>query len=147
MVESAAAATADARAERMNINLLIIGDTSVGKTSILKRYVNKKFDPNKMSTSGVDFMMVKYQSENGEDCRVKIWDTAGQERFRQLTNSFFKDADGVIITFDLCNETSFRNVKDWINSVKKYTDESLPMVLVGNKLDLADDATNPKRMV
>ena len=53
----------------------------------------------------------------------------------------------MIITFDLCNETSFRNVKDWINSVKKYTDESLPMVLVGNKLDLADDATNPKRMV
>ena len=110
----------------------------MGKTSIMKRYVNKKFDPSKMATSGIDFSLVKYKSEEGEDCRVKIWDTAGQDRFRQLTNSFFKDADGVIVTFDLTAHESFLNVRDWISSVYKYKDKSLPMVLVGNKLDLTE---------
>ena len=123
---------------RLHFNLLLIGDQAVGKTSIMKRYVNKKFDANKIATSGVDFCTTKYRSEEGEDCRVKIWDTAGQERFRQLTTSFFKDADGVIITFDLTNHETFLNVRDWIASVFKYKDKSIPMVLVGNKLDLCD---------
>ena len=92
-----------------------------------------------MATTGVDFCMVKYRSEEGEDCRVKIWDTAGQERFRNLTNTFFRDAKGVIIVFDLTNQVSFLNCRDWIGSVHKYTDPKLPMVLVGNKLDLADE--------
>ena len=112
----------------------------MGKTSIMKRYVNKKFDPSKMATSGIDFQLVKYKSEEGEDCRVKIWDTAGQDRFRQLTNSFFKDADGVIIAFDLTSHETFLNVRDWISSVYKYKDKSLPMVLVGNKLDLTQQS-------
>ena len=83
--------------------MILIGDQGVGKTCILKRYVNKKFDHNKMATSGVDFSNVKYTSTSGEDCRVKIWDTAGQERYRGLTNSFFKEADGIIVVFDLTN--------------------------------------------
>ena len=69
---------------------------------------------------------------------MKIWDTAGQERFRQLTTSFFKDADGVIVTFDLTKYETLLNVRDWIASVYKYKDRSIPMVLVGNKLDLCD---------
>ena len=80
MVESTE--TKAPNAPRLHFNLLLIGDGGVGKTSIMKRYVNKKFDPNKIATSGVDFCSVKYRSEEGEDCRVKIWDTAGQERFR-----------------------------------------------------------------
>ena len=125
-------------ATRLHFNLLLIGDQAVGKTSIMKRYVQKKFDPQKHATSGVDFCTCKYQSEEGEDCRVKIWDTAGQERFRQLTNSFFKDADGVIVTFDLTDRETFLNVRDWIASVYKYKDRALPLVLVGNKLDMCD---------
>ena len=105
----------------------------------MKRYVNKKFDSAKFATTGVDFCTTKYSSETGEDCRVKIWDTAGQERFRMLTNSFFKDADGVIVTFDLTFHDSFLNSRDWINSVFKYKERGIPMVLVGNKVDLADN--------
>ena len=122
--------------KRLHFNTMLIGDTNTGKTSILKRYVSKKFDPQKMSSSGVDFSMVKYKSDANEDCRVKIWDTAGQDRFRQLTNSFFRDADGVIVVFDLSQSETFRNVNDWIQSIFKYKDKSLPIVLVGNKVDL-----------
>ena len=61
----------------MHFDVLLIGDGSVGKTAIMKRYANKKFDPKRMATSGMDFCQVKYKSEEGEDCRVKIWDTAG----------------------------------------------------------------------
>ena len=85
----------------INFNTILIGDQGVGKTSILKRYVSKKFNNARIATSGVDFQQVKYESDAGEMCRVKVWDTAGQERYRQLTNSFFRDADGVIVTFDL----------------------------------------------
>ena len=134
----AAAGEGEARVARLHFNLLLIGDGGVGKTSVMKRYVNKKFDAAKIATSGVDFCSVKYKSDTGEDCRVKIWDTAGQERFRQLTNSFFKDADGVIVTFDLTQQDTFLNSRDWINSVFKYKDKGIPMVLVGNKIDLAD---------
>ena len=123
---------------------MLIGDGGVGKTSIMKRYVNKKFDPHKIATSGVDFCAVKYTSESGEECRVKIWDTAGQERFRQLTNSFFKDADGVIITFDMTQSETFVNSRDWITSVFKYKAKDLPMVLVGNKVDLADSGESER---
>ena len=72
-------------------------------------------------------------------CRVKIWDTAGQERYRQLTNSFFRDADGVIVTFDLTSQDTFLSVSDWIQSVVKIKTASLPMVLVGNKVDLEQE--------
>ena len=81
MVETAKSES-QPQAARTNFNLLLIGDAGVGKTSILKRYVNKKFDFNKMATSGVDFSALKYTSKSGEDCRVMIWDTAGQERYR-----------------------------------------------------------------
>ena len=72
-------------------------------------------------------------------CRVKIWDTAGQERYRQLTNSFFRDVDGVIVTFDLTSQDTFLSVSDWIQSVVKIKTASLPMVLVGNKVDLEQE--------
>ncbi len=77
-------------------------------------------------------------SPQDDKCRIKIWDTAGQERYRNLTSSFFKDADGAIIVFDLTNHETFLNVKDWINGFYKMKGKELPMVIVGNKLDLCE---------
>ena len=74
-------------------------------------------------------------SKQGDDCRVKVWDTAGQERYKSLVQSFFKTADGVIVTFDLTNHDSFTDVSDWIRTVRQHTSQEVPMVLVGNKLD------------
>ena len=70
-----------------------------------------------MATTGVDFSLARYTSQDGDDCRIKLWDTAGQDRFRQLTNSFLKDADGVIVTFNLASQKSFESVNDWISRV------------------------------
>ena len=91
------------------INLIILGDGSVGKTSMIKRYAEDKFQPNHMATLGLDFA-TKTVRINDTDMQVKIWDTAGQERFRTLTESFYKQANGIIIAFDVTNEESFQNV-------------------------------------
>ena len=77
------AAAASTAKKPVSFNLMIIGDAGVGKTSLMKRFVNKKFDPNKIATTGVDFQTVKYTStKHNRLCKVKIWDTAGQERYR-----------------------------------------------------------------
>lgn len=100
-----------------------------------------------MATSGVDFQSIRYTSESGEECRVKLWDTAGQERYRTLTTTFIKDADGVLVVFDLNQQDTFHNVRDWIDNIYKHKDTTIPIVLVGNKLDLADAEDGGEREV
>ena len=104
------------------------------------------------TTSGVDFMNCKYDSQNGEKCKVKIWDTAGQEKFRKLVPSYFKQADGIIFAYDLTVKESFTNIPDWIQQAQqsgKHTNDgggNIPMVLVGNKLDLVEANEEERRI-
>ena len=83
--------------------------------------------------------ILKKQKKGDQEFDVKIWDTAGQERFRTITYQFYRNAEGIIITFDLTKQDSFEGVKTWINSIYKLSDPSLPKVLVGNKVDLEGD--------
>ena len=92
-----------------------------------------------MPTIGLDYVSTTYKSPNSEDIAVKIWDTAGQERFKTITYSFYKQANGVIITFDITNKLSFTNVKTWLESIYQHADPNITKVLVGNKLDLEED--------
>ena len=92
-----------------------------------------------MATIGLDYVSTTYKSPNSEDIAVKIWDTAGQERFKTITYSFYKQAHGVIVTFDVTNQLSFTNVKTWLESIYQHADPSITKVLVGNKIDLEDD--------
>ncbi|TNV77454.1 hypothetical protein FGO68_gene2746 [Halteria grandinella] len=89
-------------------------------------------------TIGLDYVSSTYKSPKGEDIAVKIWDTAGQERFRTITYSFYKQANGVIVTFDVTNATSFNNVKNWLESIYQHADPNIVKALVGNKIDLDD---------
>lgn len=91
-----------------------------------------------MATIGVDYVSATFKSPKGEDIPVKIWDTAGQERFRTLTYSFYRQANGVIVAFDVTNTTSFNNVKNWLDSINQHADANIVKALVGNKIDLAD---------
>lgn len=102
------------------------------------RYQDKQFTQSHMATIGLDYVSSTYKSPKGEDIAVKIWDTAGQERFRTITYSFYKQANGVIVTFDITNPTSFNNVKNWLESIYQHADPSIVKALVGNKIDLAD---------
>lgn len=116
--------------------LIVIGDSTVGKTSLLFQYNNQSNPLKQVATVGIDYFTkdVKIQ---GKIVRTKIWDTAGQERFRSITDNFFKCANGVILVFDLNNRESFENLKLWIQSIKlKATNKNIRQILLGNKLDL-----------
>ena len=122
------------------MSIIIIGDGEVGKTSILKYFDKGKAPSAHIRTVGVDYITHLTQRE-GNDINVKLWDTAGQERFRTLTYQFYKQADGIIIAFDLTNKESFKNVKLWIQSIYKNLGQGdeVQKILVGNKLDLIKD--------
>ena len=117
--------------------LLIIGDSTVGKTSILAKYTGKAFNDTYLATVGLDFF-TKDAEFNNIIIRIKIWDTAGQERYKSLTQGFFRNAQGVIIAFDVTNVETFENLKYWIQSIKTYVGEEIgliPIIIIGNKID------------
>lgn len=118
--------------------LLLIGDSGVGKSSIVLRFADETFTENYISTIGVDF---KIRTLDYKDKKIKlqIWDTAGQERFRTITTSYYRGAHGVIIVFDLTDLYSFLNIEDWIEMVTKYGNTNPQIILVGNKSDLIQD--------
>ena len=125
--------------------LLIIGNSIVGKTSILTKYTSKAYTESYVTTVGLDFF-TKDESIDGKTIRIKIWDTAGQERYKAITKCFFQRAQGIIIVFDVTNKRSFDDLKMWIDSIKsqsKLTEdlENMPIILIGNKIDL------PKRVI
>ena len=92
------------------IRTLILGDCSVGKTCILLRYVSNSFDESQQPTIGVDFRTKKITLDN-EQINLRIWDSAGQERFRSITQQFFKNADGIILVYDVTNEETFKQIQ------------------------------------
>ena len=98
--------------------LLIIGDSSVGKTSLITRYTNGTFKEEYLATVGLDYYS-KEEVINNKTINIKLWDTAGQERYKSLTQNYFKNAEGVLLTYDITNSESFDNLKEWISSIKK----------------------------
>ncbi|CAF4146724.1 unnamed protein product, partial [Rotaria magnacalcarata] len=114
--------------------ILIIGDSGVGKSSLMVRFVDDIFTPAYITTIGVDFKMSTINVD-GHQCRIQIWDTAGQERFRVITSTYYRGADGVIIVYDVTNGESFANLKDWITEMERHCDKTVPKILVGNKDD------------
>ncbi|XP_054710585.1 ras-related protein Rab-27A-like [Uloborus diversus] len=130
------------------IKFLALGDSGVGKTSVLCQYTNGVFNKKFISTVGIDFSekRVVYRSQHsdglaGRSQRVhlQLWDTAGQERFRSLTTAFYRDAMGFILLFDVSNEQSFLNIRNWLEQLKTHAYCDNPdIVLCGNKADLED---------
>ena len=120
------------------VQLLIIGDMTVGKTSILTRFTENKFSQNYLATVGLDFFTKDVDFTNpNRRVRIKIWDSAGQERFRSLTQSFFRNANGIIIVYDISNIESFENLKYWIQSINTQLGQNeINTIVIGNKLDL-----------
>ena len=124
-----------------SVQLLIIGDSSVGKTSILTRYSNGTFKEDYIATVGLDYYS-KNEVLNNKTIHIKIWDTAGQERYKALTQGFFRNAQGVMIVYDVTNTESFDNLKYWISSIQKNIESnkiSIPVILLGNKIDVGDE--------
>ncbi|XP_037052437.1 ras-related protein Rab-35 [Bradysia coprophila] len=113
--------------------LLIIGDSGVGKSSLLIRFSDNTFSGNYITTIGVDFK-IRTVLINGQRVKLQIWDTAGQERFRTITSTYYRGTHGVIIVYDVTNGESFANVKRWLQEIEHNCDV-VNKILVGNKND------------
>ncbi|KAF7987686.1 hypothetical protein HCN44_003549 [Aphidius gifuensis] len=125
------------------IKFLAIGDSGTGKTSFLYQYTDGLFNSRFISTVGIDFRekRVIYQTINGRSQRInlQLWDTAGQERFRSLTTAFYRDSMGFLLLFDLTNEQSFIEIRNWLEQLKTHAYcEDPDIILCGNKCDLED---------
>ena len=116
--------------------ILTIGESGVGKTCILRRFVDNKFLKNHLATIGIDFKTKNIEID-GTPIKLKIWDTAGQERFRNITNQYYKGADGIILVFDVTDQKSFEKIKEWMSQIKANTQaDQIGLVLLGNKCDI-----------
>ncbi|KAK4878058.1 hypothetical protein RN001_010564 [Aquatica leii] len=116
--------------------LLIIGDSGVGKSSLLLRFADNTFSGSYITTIGVDFK-IRTVSIDGQRIKLQIWDTAGQERFRTITSTYYRGTHGVIVVYDVTNGDSFANVKRWLHEIEQNCDV-VNRILVGNKNDCPD---------
>ncbi|XP_072109983.1 ras-related protein Rab-18a [Mobula birostris] len=117
------------------LKILIIGESGVGKSSLLLRFTDDTFDPELAATIGVDFK-VKTIAVDGNKAKLAIWDTAGQERFRTLTPSYYRGAQGVILVYDVTRRETFIRLENWLNELETYcTRNDIVKMLVGNKID------------
>jgi small GTP-binding protein len=114
--------------------IIIIGDASVGKTSIMNRYSGNDFNEGSVATISTDFILKNIEMD-GKKIKLQIWDTAGQEKFRTLMSSYYRRANGVIIVYDITKKTSFANVQSWYTEAQKNIPDATIM-LIGNKNDL-----------
>ena len=120
--------------------LLIIGDSTVGKTSILSCFANGTFNSNYLATVGLE-NFTKDEIIDDKPIRIKIWDTAGQERYKSLTKGFFRNAEGVMLVYDVTNSETYENLKFWLQSIKNNISSDmgdLPIIIIGNKIDLEE---------
>jgi len=123
--------------KKMLLKVIILGDSGVGKTSLLNQFINKKFDHRYKATIGADFMTKELELD-GTIVTLQIWDTAGQERFQSLGTAFYRGADACILVFDLTNNQSFTHLNSWHDEFLIQAGQNKDFILIGNKADLED---------
>ena len=119
------------------LRLLIVGNTGVGKTSLLLRFNDDSFSPNQRTTVGVDYKAKETALDDGRVVKLQIWDTAGQERFRSMTSAYYSRAQGVVLVFDVSQRSSFDELLSWVNDVKDNAPANTPIILCASKADVA----------
>ena len=119
------------------LKIVLVGESGVGKTSIIQQFVDQMFQSDQQSTIGGTFRTKTIKCGNGKIIKLEIWDTAGQERYRSISQLFYKDANAAILVYDITNKFSFEEIQNyWLTQVKESATENIIMAIVGNKLDL-----------
>ena len=120
--------------------VLLIGNSSVGKSSLLLRFVDNQWSDLFVPTIGVDFKIRTMEIDN-KNVKLQIWDTAGQERFKNITASYYRGAHGIFVVYDISDTVSFKNINNWLIEIEKNANKNVYKILVGNKCDLEDKRT------
>ena len=118
--------------------VLLLGNSDVGKSSMLLRFVDSVWNDAFTPTIGVDFK-VKTLEINNKRVKMQIWDTAGQERFRTVVSTYFRGAHGILLLYDVTNKDSFKNLENWLIEIEKNSNQKVLKILIGNKCDLTED--------
>ena len=121
----------------MMFKVVLVGDSFVGKTNIMSKYLKNEFHEDSKATVGVEFGSRQFNIE-GHVVKAQIWDTAGQERYKAITSAYYKGAKGAFIVYDITRKDSFENVSKWADQLKSTADKNLTIIIIGNKTDLED---------
>ena len=118
--------------------IMVLGESKVGKTSLIKRFTKDQFGGVYLTTVGMDFQDKIIEIED-KKIRLQVWDTAGQERFRNVTKSYFQSSHGLLVVYDITDKESFEKINFWMKNIKENAPENAKLILVGNKCDLANE--------
>ncbi|XP_056634923.1 ras-related protein Rab-21-like [Diorhabda carinulata] len=124
--------------DTFNFKVVLLGEGCVGKTSLVIRYIEDKFNPKHISTIQASFLTKKLNLD-GNRVNLSIWDTAGQEKFHALGPIYYRSSNGAVLVYDITDEDSFQKVKSWVKELRKMLGSDISLVIVGNKSDLEKD--------
>ena len=128
----------DFEKEYYKLKLIVIGDSGVGKTNIISRYVSNTFSNDSKATVGVEFFTKPFRVNN-DIVKLEIWDTAGQERYKSITSAYYKGSRGALLVYDITRPSTFEDVEKWMTELKEKVRGSLKIIIIGNKLDLTKE--------
>ena len=124
--------------EDYKLKVVVVGDSGVGKTNLIKRFVTNSFSANSKATVGFEFISKSYRI-NEQVFKIEIWDTAGQERYKSITAAYYKGAKGALIVYDTTSKVSFENIDKWMSEIKEKSSKDMKLMIIGNKIDLKDE--------
>ena len=119
------------------IKVILIGDSGVGKTNVMSKFLKNQFMENSKATVGVEFGSKLFIHENHK-IKAQIWDTAGQEKYKAITGAYYKGSKGALVIYDITRKETFGNIEKWVNDLKTAGDPKITIIIIGNKSDLAD---------
>ena len=118
--------------------ILLLGDSEVGKSCFLMRYSDNVFVENYITTIGLDYKLKSVKLDSGKTIKVQLWDTAGQDKYRTIAKNYFKGSHGILLLYDVTKQSSFQNIRDWIQDIREEDSQKAIIFLIGNKIDLVD---------
>ena len=118
--------------------ILLLGDSEVGKSCFLLRYSDNVFVENYITTIGLDYKLKNVKLDSGKTIKVQLWDTAGQDKYRTIAKNYFKGSHGILLLYDVTKQSSFQNIRDWIQDIREEVSQKAIIFLIGNKIDLVD---------
>ena len=127
----------------MMFKVVLVGDSFVGKTNIMRKYLKDEFHEDSKATVGVEVGSKQFTIE-GHSIKAQIWDTAGQERYKAITSAYYKGAKGAFVVYDITRKSSFESIDKWVNDLTAAADKKITIVVIGNKSDLEDQRQIPK---